>query len=220
MMNNRQFTALTVLFLATVTLAHGGEEEPTKEGPATSVDATIPNTNMDSGMMMMTPYFHWMANADALYFKEWVPRTPAGLAGACIGLFFLAAFERFLGGARGLMEAWWRRQQASTITRSLVTPDNASTHSHSKSIESGRDYLMSANPVPLLAPFEPLRDLVRGAMQAVQSLIGFFLMLSVMTYNGAFLISVILGLGIGEFIFARLARSGAHPGCVAARTHG
>jgi hypothetical protein len=32
----------------------------------------------------------------------------------------------------------------------------------------------------LIAPFEPLQDLTRGAMQAVQSLIGFFLMLSVM----------------------------------------
>ncbi|CAE6442391.1 unnamed protein product [Rhizoctonia solani] len=214
---NRQLNILTLLFLATVALAHGGEEEPTK-----SVDATVPEMGMDMGseMMMMTPYFHWMANADALYFKAWVPRTSGALAGACIGLFFLALFERFLGGAKGLMEAWWRRQQASTATRALVTPDNASIHSHSKSIESGRDYLMSASAMPLVAPFEPMRDLIRGAMQAVQSLIGFFLMLSVMTYNAAFLISVILGLGIGEFVFARLARSGAHPGCVTARTRG
>ncbi|KAG8722283.1 hypothetical protein FRC11_002735, partial [Ceratobasidium sp. 423] len=201
-MNNRQFTTLTLLLLATVTLGHGGEEEPT-----TNVDATVPDTHTESEMMMMTPYFHWMANADALYFKAWVPRTPGTLAGACIGLFFLAIFERFLSGAKGLMEAWWRRQQASTVTRALVTPDNASIHTHSKSIESGRDYLISANPIPLVAPFEPMRDLIRGGMQAVQSLIGFFLMLSIMTYNAAFLISVIFGLGIGEVIFARLARS-------------
>lgn len=215
-MDRHQFTIVTLLFFAAVALAHGGEEEE----PTRNVDVTMPEMNMGSDMMMMTPYFHWMANADALYFKAWVPRTPGTLAGACIGLFSLALFERFLGGARGLLEAWWRRQQASTSTRALVTPDNASVHSHSKSIESGRDYLMSANPIPLVAPFEPVRDLARGAMQAVQSLIGFFLMLSVMTYNAAFLISVILGLGIGEFVFARLARSGAHPGCVAARTHG
>lgn len=214
---NRQFTTLTLLLLATVALGHGGGEKP-----APSVDATVPDAHTDSAseMMMMTPYFHWMANADALYFKAWVPRTSGALAGACIGLFFLAVFERFLGGARGLMEAWWRRQQASTITRALVTPDNVSVHSHSKSIESGRDYLINANPVPLVPPFEPMRDSVRGAMQAVQSLIGFFLMLSIMTYNAAFLISIILGLGIGEVVFARLGRSGAHPGCVAARTSG
>ncbi|CAE6488774.1 unnamed protein product [Rhizoctonia solani] len=214
-MNNRRFTTLTLFLLVVATLAHEGEEEPKK-----SEGATIPGMDMDSEMMMMTPYFHWMANADALYFKSWVPRTPGALAGACIGLFFLAIFERFLGGAKGLIEAWWRRQQASSATRALVTPDNASTHSHSKSVESGRDYLMGSNPAPLIAPFEPMQDLVRGAMQAVQSLIGFFLMLSVMTYNAAFLVSVILGLGIGEVVFARLARSGAHPGCVAARTHG
>lgn len=212
-MNSRLLYTLTLLCSVAVTLAHGGEESTTE-------DAHAPETVLDSEMMMMTPYFHWMANADALWFKTWVPRTPGGLAGACIGLFCLAVFERFLGGARGLVEAWWRRQQASNITQTLVTPDNASIHSHSKSIESGRDYLMSSRAAPLLAPLEPTRDLIRGAMQATQSLIGFFMMLSIMTYNAAFLISVILGLGIGEFIFARLARSGAHPGCVAARTHG
>ncbi|CAE6337223.1 unnamed protein product [Rhizoctonia solani] len=214
-MNNRRFTTLTLFLLIVATLAHEGEEENTK-----AEDATMPGMNMDSEMMMMTPYFHWMASADALYFKSWVPRTPGALAGACIGLFFLAMFERFLGGAKGLIEAWWRRQQASSATQALVTPDNASTHSHCKSIESGRDYLMASTPTPLVAPFEPMQDTVRGVMQAVQSLIGFFLMLSVMTYNAAFLISVILGLGIGEVAFARFARSGAHPGCVAARAHG
>ncbi|CUA68260.1 CTR copper uptake transporter [Rhizoctonia solani] len=203
-MNSRLFSYL--LCLAAIALAHGGPQTP-KE-------------NTGSDMMMMTPYFHWAASADALYFKSWVPRTPGGLVGACIGLFCLALFERFLDGARGLVEAWWRRQQASTAARALVLPDNASAHSYSKSIGSGRDYSMNANPVPLIAPFEPVRDLVRGAMQAMQSLLVFFLMLSVMTYNAAFLISVTLGLGIGQFIFGRLARSGAHPGCVAARSHG
>ena len=170
-------------------------------------------------MMMMTPYFHWLAAADALYFKSWVPRSAGALAGACIGLFFLAAFERFLASAKGLLEAWWRRRQAESATRALVTPDNASTHSHSKSMESGT-YFLNAATAPLIPAFEPVHDLIRGGMQAVQSLIGFFLMLSIMTYNAAFLISVVAGLGIGEVVFARLGRSGAHPGCVAARTHG
>jgi len=171
-------------------------------------------------MMMMTPYFHWFADADALYFKSWVPHSVGALVGACIALFSLAVLERFLGGAKGLMEAWWRRRQAAQLARTLVTPDNASTHSHAKSIESGSaTYLMGATP-PLIAPFELVHDLARGAMQAVQSLLGFFLMLSVMTYNGAFLIAVVLGLGVGEVMFARLGRSGAHPGCVAARVHG
>lgn len=213
-MHNRLSSTLALLYLASITLAHAGEQVPT------NLNVTTPAASMGSDMMMMTPYFHWMANADALYFKTWVPQTAGSLVGACIGLFCLAMLERFLGGARGLVEAWWRRQHASSATQALVTPENASVHSHSKSIEGGRDYLMSAGPVPLIASFEPMRDMVRGAMQAAQSLVGFFLMLSIMTYNAAFLLSVILGLGIGEFVFARLARSGAHPGCVAARTHG
>ncbi|KAG8785900.1 hypothetical protein FRC12_017070 [Ceratobasidium sp. 428] len=218
-MTARRQHILSLLILASVVLAHEGEtleNTPDMTMPAANASAAHVETDM-SAMMMMTPYFHWMADADALYFKSWVPRSAGALVGACIGLFFLAVFERFLGGAKGLMEAWWRRRQAAQLARTLVTPDNASVHSHSKSIESGSALLMGATP-PLIAPFELVHDLARGAMQAVQSLIGFFLMLSVMTYNGAFLIAVVLGLGIGEVAFARLGRSGAHPGCVAARS--
>ncbi|QRV77973.1 copper transport protein CTR2 [Ceratobasidium sp. AG-Ba] len=216
MISQRQLT-FALLALSSVVLAHGGA--PETPSPDTSLSATTgAQTNMPS-MMMMTPYFHWMGDADALYFKAWVPRSVGALIGACIGLFFLAVFERFLASAKGLMEAWWRRRQAAIYARTLVTPDNASTHSHSKSIESASAYLVNTPP-PMIPAFEPVQDLARGGMQAVQSLIGFFLMLSVMTYNGAFLISVVLGLGVGEVVFARLGRSGAHPGCVAARTHG
>jgi len=218
----RRQLIFTILALASIALAH---EQPTPASLDVTPSDTNPNTTAASvetdmsAMMMMTPYFHWMADADALYFKSWVPRTVGALVGACFALFFLAIFERFLGSAKGLLEAWWRRRHASEITRALVTPDNASVHSYSKSIESGSAYLTGGTP-PLIAPFEPWQDTTRGAMQAVQSLIGFFLMLSVMTYNGAFLIAVILGLGVGEIAFARFGRSGAHPGCVAARTHG
>lgn len=93
-----QLAIITLLFLFPASLAH--------------VDAPkeLVAPHMESEMMMMTPYFHWMANADALYFKAWVPRTPGALVGACFGLFFLAIFERFLGSAKGLLEAWWRRR--------------------------------------------------------------------------------------------------------------
>lgn len=172
-------------------------------------------------MMMMTPYFHWMADADALFFRAWVPGSLGALVGACFALVALAIFERFLANAKGLVEAWWRRRHAAQLAHTLVTPDNASIHSHSKSLESGSGatYLMGAVAPPLVAPFELVHDLTRGAMQGVQSLIGFFLMLSVMTYNAAFLISIVVGLAVGEVAFARLGRSGAHPGCVAARSH-
>lgn len=219
-MYNMNANRLAFLVLATSVsvLAHGDEDHTLVDttNPGTG-NSTITDATGMSDMMMMTPYFHWMANADALFFKAWVPRTPGALAGACLGLFCLAVFERFLAGAKGLLEAWWRRRLASNLTRALVTPDNASTHSHTKSVESGT-YFLNAAAAPLVPAFEPAHDVVRGVMQAVQSLIGFFLMLSVMTYNAAFLISVVLGLGAGEIVFARLGRSGAHPGCVAART--
>lgn len=100
------FPLLALLTLLPSVLAHGGEQNAAP-GSNTSV---LPTTSADMSMMMMTPYFHWMADADALFFRAWVPRSPGALAGACIALVTLAIFERFLANAKGLVEAWWRRR--------------------------------------------------------------------------------------------------------------
>jgi hypothetical protein len=98
----------TVLALASIALAHEKSSESLEGAPSDATNITA--ASMETEMMMMTPYFHWMADADALYFKAWVPHTVGALVGASFGLFFLAVFERFLGSAKGLLEAWWRRR--------------------------------------------------------------------------------------------------------------
>ena len=52
-------------------------------------------------------------------------------------------------------------------------------------------------------PFIPAHDLTRGVVFAAQSALSFALMLIVMTFNVGFILSIVVGLGIGETLFGR-----------------
>jgi len=56
----------------------------------------------------------------------------------------------------------------------------------------------------IMAPFIAAHDIPRGAIHALQALLGYALMLAVMTFQAAYLISVIIGLGLGEVMFGRM----------------
>jgi hypothetical protein len=59
--------------------------------------------------MMMTPWMHFDMG-DSLWFSTWIPQSKGALAGASIGLFFLAILERWIASARGVLENYWRRK--------------------------------------------------------------------------------------------------------------
>ncbi|KIJ05158.1 hypothetical protein PAXINDRAFT_164785 [Paxillus involutus ATCC 200175] len=58
----------------------------------------------------------------------------------------------------------------------------------------------------VIPPFIASHDIPRGFIQAIQSTLSYALMLAVMTFNGAYIICIILGLGIGEILFGRIGR--------------
>lgn len=72
-------------------------------------------------------------------------------------------------------------------------------------------------------PFMPSHDILRGVIQAIQSTFSYALMLAVMyvwfillariftarthrTFNGAYIISIVLGLAFGEVLVGRIGR--------------
>ena len=66
--------------------------------------------DMDSDMLLahgqMLPFLHVHA-ADTLWFQGWVLQSTAATAGACIGLFLLAIFSRWLDAMRSVAETAW-----------------------------------------------------------------------------------------------------------------
>ena len=57
----------------------------------------------------MLPYLHF-TTGDVVWFQGWVPRATGPMIGACIGLFLLAVFDRWLAAYRGLIDSYWYRQ--------------------------------------------------------------------------------------------------------------
>jgi len=151
--------------------------------------------SMDDGMTLangtMMTMLHFTLG-DTLWFNGWVPQTRGAMAGACIGLFVLALVDRWIAAVRAMMNLHWRE-----------VGDRKANKKMSGDREKKRGMARLRAP-----PFVPAHDIMRGAMHAVQTLLGFAFMLAVMTFQAAYIITLILGLGIGEMLFGRYA-SGA-----------
>jgi len=159
----------------------------------------------------MKPWLHF-TGGDYLYFKSCQPASNGAIAGACIALVCLALLERFTVAFRSVMEARWRHS-------TLATPKNHSTPSE-QHYDRGGSCDNDAIQLPqqprstcpsrrqssqrLIAPFILAHDIQRGGMYAIQALLGYALMLAAMTFQAAYLMSIILGLGIGEVMFRRM----------------
>ncbi|KAF9557846.1 hypothetical protein CPC08DRAFT_736595 [Agrocybe pediades] len=180
-------------------------------------------------MDMMVPYLHFFGG-DFLYFKEWNPTSPGAIAGASIGLVILALFERWLAATRSVFNDHLRKRafalttardqvvsghkvapsSSSDTDKAAFTLDGVEQVSRTPSATSGsvpkaRNLKSRTRTVP---PFILAHDLPRGLLFGLQILVSYLLMLAIMTYQAAFFISIVLGLGIGEIIFGRVIALG------------
>ncbi|KAI0932458.1 hypothetical protein AcW2_001085 [Taiwanofungus camphoratus] len=191
--------------------------------------SSMPMSTSSSGgsMMMMggmTPYLHF-TGGDNLLFKAWTPSSHGAIAGACIGLVVLAIFERFIGALRGLCQMYWRRRALAITSKTVPLASSiSSTPSQEKSqtdieevnVNTLADRLPADGSVSVqrlrrtIAPFILAHDLPRGALYAFQAFLAYTLMLAVMTFQAAFIISILVGLGIGEVAFGRLGNAESH----------
>ncbi|KAG2109065.1 CTR copper uptake transporter [Suillus clintonianus] len=150
--------------------------------------------SMDDGMSLavgnMLAYLHFTPG-DNLWFLGWVPKSSGAMIGTCIALFMLALVERWIAACRGVMEFHWG-QQANIITsnklHTLPTPS------------SPISFIKRFTP-----PFIPAHDITRGVIFAAQALLGYLFMLTVMTYQLGFILSLVVGLGVGECLFGRFS---------------
>ncbi|KAF9007286.1 hypothetical protein BDZ89DRAFT_965687 [Hymenopellis radicata] len=159
---------------------------------------------------MMIPYLHFTPG-DYLLFQAWIPTSAGAMVGASIGLFLLALVDRWIAASRAIMEAHWIRRAQIAYAAKL--------HASMSEIEALKSGAIPKEPGVLSAvfmrrapPFIPSHDISRGFLHAVQAALGFTFMLAVMSFNGAFIIAIIVGLGVGETLFGRFASLGRQHG--------
>ncbi|RPD63157.1 hypothetical protein L227DRAFT_584763 [Lentinus tigrinus ALCF2SS1-6] len=173
-------------------------------------------------MVMMVPWLHF-TGGDSLIFKSWHPSSHGAIAGACIGLVIFAIFERWVNAMRGVLSVYWRTRtlaQMSVPSSSDAPCHDSSSISKPLKVSAVSDGVeeVDISPVPsqrpalrvrrvprTIPPFLPSHDIPRGALFAFQALLYYVLMLAVMTFQAAYIISIIVGLMIGEVLFGRYA---------------
>lgn len=167
------------------------------------------STTTMSSDMTMTPWLHF-TDGDYLIFKTWQPESKGAIAGASIGLVVFCILERFIMALRRQMEIQWGSRALALMQRN---PNDADDRPSDKM--DGTEEGCSSLPITpvkgrsrlgLVPPFIPMHDITRGIFQVFQALFSYALMLAVMTFNAAYIISIILGLGIGEVLFGRIGR--------------
>lgn len=68
-----------------------------------------------SSSMTMSSFLHFTPLGDTLWFQGWTPSSPGAMVGACIGLFLLAIFDRWLAAGRATAEKAWRERWVRTL---------------------------------------------------------------------------------------------------------
>ncbi|KII83723.1 hypothetical protein PLICRDRAFT_119044 [Plicaturopsis crispa FD-325 SS-3] len=147
----------------------------------------------------MKPYLHFTPG-DILWFDGWVPASTGAMVGTCIGLFLLAIIERWIGACRAVMEVHW-------AARAEIAYSEKKSESVGLPQANGRTPLLRVRKAP---PFIAAHDVARGVMQIAQSALGYAFMLTVMTFQLGFIMSLLVGLGVGEMLFGRFTSAGAH----------
>jgi len=164
-----------------------------------SASTSVATGGMDSDNSSMTSsmklYLHFTPG-DALWFKAWTPSSGA-VFGACFGLFLLSIGERLLHRIGAIMNTEWAKRSQKK-----------------RELDGGQESLPSTSPEPRRrSPRHLASSLIStasirvrtnwGLLFTLQSAISYFLMLAVMTFNASFILSILIGLGVGEMLFGR-----------------
>ncbi|KAF8705620.1 hypothetical protein AX14_013884 [Amanita brunnescens Koide BX004] len=160
-----------------------------------------------SNSSMMTSFLHFTPLGDTLWFQGWTPSSPGAMVGACIGLFLLAIFDRWLAAGRATAEKAWReRAQLAAIARVDLSKETVDVKPGADSPVLRALSLRSGLHVP---PFIITQDLARGALHTLQTALLYVFMLAVMTFQVGFILAICLGAGVGEIMFGRFIAAGA-----------
>ncbi|KAG6833164.1 hypothetical protein H0H87_010551 [Tephrocybe sp. NHM501043] len=139
--------------------------------------------SLASGSMLS--YLHFTPG-DVLWFEGWVPGRGSTLFGACVGLFLL-----------GIAERW---------AAALVAGVKAATAAGSKKQENCcepllRDVLLMRGGTA--APFVLEHSWARFVLHVAQATFHVLFMLTVMTFQISFILSIVIGAGVGEMLYGR-----------------
>ncbi|CAI6332612.1 unnamed protein product [Periconia digitata] len=152
-----------------------------------------------------------------LWFTDWVTETPSTYALTLIFLFALGMLNRFLAALKTQLERRWgdqeARHRAEHANEELepLSPVPEGMGRNVRDVEEkvggtgrrgGIQGFWVAN-----ARWSAKRDGVRALFEFTRAVVGYILMLAVMTYNVGFFFAVTGSVLLGELVFGRFTNS-------------
>ncbi|KIM52595.1 hypothetical protein SCLCIDRAFT_140776 [Scleroderma citrinum Foug A] len=166
----------------------------------------------------MNAWLHF-DRGDYLLFHSWRPSSNGAIIAANIAIFTFSILERGLAYWRRFQEHRWRTRARTLVLKNQPASSSTVSAAGGENLEDSREAVIEvpvARPsqprnapcaIPrTIPPLIPSHDIPRGIIHAIQSALSYTLMLIVMTFNAGYIISVILGLGVGEIIFGCVER--------------
>ncbi|KAK1705463.1 Ctr copper transporter [Colletotrichum acutatum] len=155
----------------------------------------MPSTTSHShGTEPMPVVFHTKM-ATALFSESWTPRTPGQYAGTCLALIVFTIILRTLIAFKPVLEATvWAGEHGK---------------SHLRIDEDFAPKEKSSAPTPCSI----FHRVAQCAYEVVIALLGYLLMLAVMSMNLGYFLSILLGVFVGTLCLGGIARSTTFDHC-------
>ncbi|CAG9861019.1 unnamed protein product [Phyllotreta striolata] len=149
-------------------------------------------TTMDHGSMMMQMYFRF-STKDTVLFQDWHFASAGGLIGSMIGIFFMAALYEGLKYYREYL--FWKTYN-SLQYRAVTIPDKNTPQEEAHVVQMIGEVIHKKSPTMMSS-----MHFLQTFLHMVQMIVSYFLMLIFMTYNVWLCIAVVVGAGVGYFLF-------------------
>ncbi|KAI8343903.1 Ctr copper transporter family-domain-containing protein [Chlamydoabsidia padenii] len=138
----------------------------------------------DMSQCSMNMIFNWQIKDVCVVFESWHIETGLGMVLSCVGIFVIAAGYEYLRVWTANLD---REVALADVKRQVDGTDNDILLS--QSLEQSNSYRR--------------QQMLRSTMYATLMAISFWLMLVFMTYNGYLMIALILGAGVGHYMFGQ-----------------
>ncbi|XP_063912323.1 high affinity copper uptake protein 1 isoform X2 [Zophobas morio] len=166
---------------------HGMDSHPLHDGMDMTTD--MPPHSMDGHMSMA---FH-TGFSETVLFEQWKFSTIGGLIGSMIGIFFMAALYEGLKYYREYL--FWKTYNALQY-RAVTLPEKGVVSEDNQIVHVVGEVIHKQPPTML-----SVMHFYQTALHMIQMVLSYFLMLIFMTYNVWLCLAVVLGAGVGYFLF-------------------
>ncbi|RUS73271.1 hypothetical protein EGW08_018966 [Elysia chlorotica] len=139
-------------------------------------------------LLLAKMYFHFGPEKHLL-FHNWHAETPGAMIGACCAIFCLAVLYEGL------------KELRSQLQRSYTLPTSGLFDTLGRPQAELRDLLFEEGDRKAVWTIYSWRHLVQTLLHMVQAILSYSLMMVFMTFNLGLCLALVLGLGVGYFLF-------------------